>query len=147
MEENILDDIWSDYYSSITTDKSPILNNDKHCKNCNSDSEKFIVTFGDITCKNCGFIQESSIISDDPEWNNYKDESSIIKNSGTRCGNVLDYTNPYDTGNTFIPKFHWSWHLENGIKRYTNLSKIAIRASYTSKQRAFDEGKYSFEKI
>jgi transcription initiation factor TFIIIB Brf1 subunit/transcription initiation factor TFIIB len=42
----------------------------------------------------------------------------------------------------------WSWHLdENGNKRYTNLSKIAIRASYSSKQRAFDEGKYSFEQI
>ena len=143
------EDIWSDYNSSINlTTVKTIEKNGKKCKNCNSDSEKFIVTCGDITCQNCGFIQESSIISDDPEWNNYKDESSIIKNSGTRCGNVLDYTNPYDTGNTFIPRFHWSWHFDDqGVKRYTNLSKIAIRASYSSKQRAFDEGKYSFEKI
>jgi transcription initiation factor TFIIIB Brf1 subunit/transcription initiation factor TFIIB len=42
----------------------------------------------------------------------------------------------------------WSWHLDSeGNKRYTNLAKLAIRASYTSKQRAFDEGKYSFERI
>ena len=65
-----------------------------------------------------------------------------------RAGNVLDSTNPYDTGGEFLPRYHWSWHLdENGVKRYTNLSKIAIRSSYTSKQRAFDEAKYSFEKI
>ena len=42
----------------------------------------------------------------------------------------------------------WTFHYDsNGIKRYTNLSKIAIRFSYSSKQRAFDEGKYSFEQI
>ena len=71
-----------------------------------------------------------------------------MNGSGIRCGNVLDITNPYDTGNTFVPKYHWSWHFDDqGVKRYTNLSKIAIRTSYSSKQRAFDEGKYSFEKI
>jgi len=81
-------------------------------------------------------------------YNIYYVEEGVVNGSGIRCGNVLDSTNPYDTGNTFVPKYHWSWHLdENGVKRYTNLSKIAIRTSYSSKQRAFDEGKYSFEKI
>ena len=71
-----------------------------------------------------------------------------MSNTGIRCGNVLDPSNPYDVGNTFIPRYHWVWHLDqDGNKRYTNLSKLAIRASYSSKQRAFDEGKYSFEKI
>jgi transcription initiation factor TFIIIB Brf1 subunit/transcription initiation factor TFIIB len=150
MEEQEFEEIWSDYYSHVEEIKGTILikKNEMNCKNCNSDRDQFIVVAkdGDIVCKNCGYVQEMCIISDTPEWNNCKDENSG-KSSGTRCGNVLDSTNPYDTGNTFIPKFHWSWHLENGVKRYTNLSKIAIRASYSSKQRAFDEGKYSFEKI
>ena len=148
MESELIDEAWSDFFTEIgkennTTDKE---NCDLNCIKCKTNND-LVVSNGDLLCKKCGIIKESRILSDDPEWNNYKEEGNG-KVSVTRCGNVLDPTNPYDTGNTFIPKYMWSWHFdENGVKRYTNLSKIAIRASYTSKQRAFDEGKYSFEKI
>jgi transcription initiation factor TFIIIB Brf1 subunit/transcription initiation factor TFIIB len=142
-----LDDIWNDFFTSKLELKENVEKDTNDCKGCGSNKDTFIVNSGDIVCITCGLVQESSIISDDPEWNNYV-EDGVMNGSGIRCGNVLDTTNPYDTGNTFVPKYHWSWHFdENGIKRYTNLSKIAIRTSYSSKQRAFDEGKYSFEKI
>ena len=119
-----LDSIWNDFNSSLNLN---VTENDqfekKLCKNCNSDESNFIITEGDITCR-CGFVQDSRIVSEGPEWNNYT-EDGVINGSGIRCGTILDSTNPYDTGNTFIPKYHWSWHLdENGVKRYTNLSKI-----------------------
>ena len=118
-----------------------------NCKVCNADHNTFIITSGDLTCQNCGLVQEMCTISDEPDWNSYV-EDGVVNGSGIRCGNVLDSTNPYDTGGAFIPRFMWSWHFdENGVKRYTNLSKIAIRSTYTSKQRAFDEGKYSFERV
>jgi transcription initiation factor TFIIIB Brf1 subunit/transcription initiation factor TFIIB len=150
--EDPLDDSWNDFFASklsITENDSNQISNKKNCKDCDSKQDTFVIntTDGDIVCVKCGLIQESCIISEQGEWNNYSEEG-VINSGNARCGNVLDSTNPYDTGNTFVPKYHWVWHYdENGVKRYTNLSKIAIRTSYTSKQRAFDEGKYSFEKI
>jgi transcription initiation factor TFIIIB Brf1 subunit/transcription initiation factor TFIIB len=142
--ESFEEEAWNDLEMSISQNTPKNLS--KNCKRCNESPEKFLITEGDLVCRNCGFVQEQCIISDDPEWGNYSEEG--VKGSTMRCGNVLDPTNPYDTGANFIPKYHWTWHLdENGVKRYTNLSKIAIRGSYTSKQRAFDEGKYSFEHI
>jgi transcription initiation factor TFIIIB Brf1 subunit/transcription initiation factor TFIIB len=144
MDDDELDDLWSDFFKSSLKEKEKESTN---CKGCGSDKNTFAVNEGDLVCINCGLIQEARVISDEAEWNSYV-EDGVVNGSGIRCGNVLDATNPYDTGNTFVPKYHWSWHLdENGVKRYTNLSKIAIRTSYSSKQRAFDEGKYSFEKI
>jgi transcription initiation factor TFIIIB Brf1 subunit/transcription initiation factor TFIIB len=149
------DDAWNDFFTSKLSINSDDNSNDNekdiktnsNCKNCGSKSDNFLIDCGDLICIKCGTIQESSMISDNPEWNNYV-EDGVMNGSGIRCGHVLDVTNPYDTANTFIPKYHWTWHLDaEGNKRYTNLSKIAIRSSYTSKQRAFDEGKYSFEKI
>ena len=142
-----IDEAWDDFQNFLDLKNEKNEKENTNCKGCGSCKDTFTIRSGDIVCIECGLVQESSIISDDPEWNNYVEEG-VINGSGIRCGNVLDSTNPYDTGNTFVPKYHWSWHLdENGVKRYTNLSKIAIRTSYTSKQRAFDEGKYSFEKI
>lgn len=140
------EDIWSDFFTSLSIDENDKEDSSNKCKNCN-ESQYLLMIHGDLTCTACGLVNESHSISDDPEWNNYTEEG-IIKSSGMRCGNVLDPTNPYDTGGEFLQKYHWSWHLDSeGNKRYTNLSKIAIRSSYTSKQRAFDEAKYSFEKI
>ena len=149
--DNIDDDSWNDFFASklsITEkEKKTESKESKNCVCCGNNQDEFIVENGDLICIKCGVIQESRIISNEPEWNNYV-EDGVMNGAGIRCGNILDATNPYDTGNTFVPKYHWSWHLdENGVKRYTNLSKIAIRTSYSSKQRAFDEGKYSFEKI
>jgi transcription initiation factor TFIIIB Brf1 subunit/transcription initiation factor TFIIB len=141
------EEIWDDFYKSTDTlppEPETTIGPDR-CKNCKNDS--LHVINGDITCTECGLIFESSIISKEAEWNNYSDEG-VMDNSGIRCGSVLDYTNPYDTASDFIPKFMWSWHFDDqGNKRYTNLAKVAIRCSYSSKQRAFDEAKYSFEKI
>ena len=124
MDYNVqeIDDIWSEYFTEI---KGNQISKDesKICKNCKND--RFNIINGDLMCT-CGFIIESRVVSDEPEWNNYV-EDGVMNGSGIRCGNVLDITNPYDTGSTFIPKYMWSWHLdENGVKRYTNLSKIAL---------------------
>ena len=139
------EEIWDTFFSQI--DKPVPVEKKSNCKVCDTNYNEFIINSGDVICTSCGTIQEERIVSDEAEWNNYTEEG-VVNSSGMRCGNVLDPTNPYDTAGDYIPKYHWSWHLdEQGNKRYTNLSKIAIRASYTSKQRAFDEGKYSFEKI
>ena len=139
------EEIWDTFFSQI--DKPVAVEKKSNCKVCDTHYNDFIINSGDVICTSCGTIQEERIVSDEAEWNNYTEEG-VVNSSGMRCGNVLDPTNPYDTAGDYIPKYHWSWHLdEQGNKRYTNLSKIAIRASYTSKQRAFDEGKYSFEKI
>jgi transcription initiation factor TFIIB len=143
--ESLIEEAWEDLFAHLSISKEEKINNS--CKKCQSSPESFVVTNGDIVCRGCGLVQEARIISDDPEWNNYVEEG-VMNSSGMRCGNVLDPTNPYDTAGDFIPKYMWSWHLDDqGKKRYTNLSKLAIRASYSSKQRAFDEGKYSFEHI
>jgi transcription initiation factor TFIIIB Brf1 subunit/transcription initiation factor TFIIB len=142
--EDDLDDIWKDFYTSISFDEKKCEQNSNNCKNCKQNN--FTVLEGDRTCVDCGFINESRVISDELESNNFSEEG--IASSLMRCGNILDPSNPYDTGSEFLPKYHWVWHLDDeGVKRYTNLSKLAIRVSYTSKQRAFDEAKYSFEKI
>ena len=141
-----IEESWDDFFAekNETENTQNIIAN---CKNCGSKADTFLTNRGEITCITCGFIQEAGVLSTDPEWNNYV-EDGVMNGSGIRCGNILDPTNPYDTGNTFIPRYMWSWHLDDqGVKRYTNLSKIAIRTTYSSKQRAFDEGKYSFEKI
>lgn len=141
------DEIWQDFFASNGLQQKEEIECNQGCKKCGKSNETFVILSGDLICTNCGTVQQSRMISDDPEWNNYV-EDGVINGSGIRCGNVLDITNPYDNGNTFVPKYHWSWHLDaEGNKRYTNLSKIAIRTSYSSKQRAFDEGKYSFERI
>ena len=140
-----LDEIWAHFLSEKETNKQIIVHSS--CKQCNTHNGAFITTNGDIVCPGCGLVQEERIISEEAEWNNYV-EDGVMNSSGMRCGNILDPTNPYDTASNFIPKYMWTWHLdEAGNKRYTNLSKLAIRASYSSKQRAFDEGKYSFEHI
>jgi len=147
MESIDEDEAWNDYFSQLSLESETSKTISKNCKQCNTPPEQFRQSNGDILCLECGLVQEARFISEDPEWNNYV-EDGVMNSSGMRCGSVLDPTNPYDTGGDFIPKYHWSWHFdENGVKRYTNLSKLAIRASYTSKQRAFDEGKYSFEFI
>jgi transcription initiation factor TFIIIB Brf1 subunit/transcription initiation factor TFIIB len=146
MDYNVqeIDDIWSEYFTEI---KGNQISKDesKICKNCKND--RFNIINGDLMCT-CGFIIESRVVSDEPEWNNYTSEDGVMGSNGNRAGTIIDPTNPYDKGELFLPKYHWSWHLdENGVKRYTNLSRLAIRSVYTSKQRAFDEAKYSFEII
>ncbi len=100
------------------------------------------------TCINCGIVADISPISSKPDWNNFSDESGTKKNN-ERCGAVSDPTNPYDNaGGLYVPKYMWmKSYNEEGKPYYYNLSKIAIRTSYSSKQRAFDEGKYSFQSV
>jgi transcription initiation factor TFIIIB Brf1 subunit/transcription initiation factor TFIIB len=142
-----LDDLWNDFYTSVNLkeEKKKCEQKSNNCKHCNQE-DSFVILEGSVTCTDCGYIFQTCVISDDPEWTNSSEDG--IPGSLMRCGNVLDPTNPYDTGSEFLPKYHWTWHLDSeGNKRYTNLSRLAIRVSYTSKQRAFDEAKYSFEKI
>jgi transcription initiation factor TFIIIB Brf1 subunit/transcription initiation factor TFIIB len=146
----LIDEIWNDLQEYQNKNEQICTQTiQKKCINNNCNNIDFIYQQrdGDIVCTSCGSVQESHYICDDPEWNNYV-EDGVMNSNGARCGNIVDPTNPYDTGSLFIPKYMWSWHYDSeGKKRYTNLSKYAIRIGYTSKQRAFDEGKYSFERI
>jgi len=146
----LIDEIWNDLQEYQNKNEQICTETiQKKCINNNCNNIDFIYQQrdGDIVCTSCGSVQESHYICDDPEWNNYV-EDGVMNSNGARCGNIVDPTNPYDTGSLFIPKYMWSWHYDSeGKKRYTNLSKYAIRIGYTSKQRAFDEGKYSFERI
>jgi transcription initiation factor TFIIIB Brf1 subunit/transcription initiation factor TFIIB len=146
----LIDEIWNDLQEYQNKNEQICTQTiQKKCINNNCNNIDFIYQQrdGDIVCRSCGSVQESHYICDDPEWNNYV-EDGVMNSNGARCGNIVDPTNPYDTGSLFIPKYMWSWHYDSeGKKRYTNLSKYAIRIGYTSKQRAFDEGKYSFERI
>jgi len=146
----LIDEIWNDLQEYQNKNEQTCTQTiQKKCINNNCNNIDFIYQQrdGDIVCTSCGSVQESHYICDDPEWNNYV-EDGVMNSNGARCGNIVDPTNPYDTGSLFIPKYMWSWHYDSeGKKRYTNLSKYAIRIGYTSKQRAFDEGKYSFERI
>ena len=142
-----LDEIWSELLSINNNNN----NNNKSikCKNSKCENNSFVTDYsvGDVICTVCGSIQESHLISDQAEWNNYSEDGCVSK-SAARCAPPLDYTNPYETSSHFVPKNLWSFYYDsNGIKRYSNLSRLAMRLSYTSKQRAFNEGKYSFEHI
>jgi len=120
---------------------------DKNCKNCKSSDFITDYSVGDVICTKCGVVQESHIFNDEAEWNNYS-EDGVLGKSMARCGPALDYTNPYENTNLFVPKNLWSIYYDSeGVKRYSNLSRLQMRMSYTSKQRAFNEGKYSFEHI
>ena len=151
MNNDLIDEIWNEL-QEYRNETEPICKQitQKNCINKLCNNNDFSLQHnreGDIVCTSCGTVQESHYICDDPEWNNYV-EDGVMNSNGARCGSVKDPTNPYDTEALFIPRFMWSFHYDSeGKKRYTNLSKYSIRTSYTSKQRAFDEGKYSFERI
>jgi len=139
-----LESLWNEF--SINTKIETKKNIDNCCKNCKSLNIICDVRVGDIICNSCGAVQESHVILDEAEWNNYSEDGVLGKNMA-RCGPALDYTNPYEVSNIFVPKNLWSFHYQDGIKRYSNLSRLQMRLSYTSKQRAFNEGKYDFEHI
>jgi transcription initiation factor TFIIIB Brf1 subunit/transcription initiation factor TFIIB len=144
-DEDILTHIWNDLLS--IEDKPTFSKNNNVCNNCGSNEIFLDTSVGDLLCNTCGFIKESHYILDEAEWNNYTDDNSPSVNNA-RCGPGADYTNPYDSGNTYVPKNLFGIYFDaDGNKRYSNISRLAMRMSYTSKQRAFNEGKYTFENI
>ena len=118
----------------------------KKCQNCDADENDLLndASSGQIVCTQCGFVIDGHLIDDGAEWNNYTDEFGKI-GSGERCGPALDPTNPFDTIGTWTPKMLVTCYNSDGTKYVRNLQKLAIRTSYTSKHRAFNEGKYDFE--
>ena len=167
MENNnnleLLDNLWDEFIicnnnNNNNNNKNELIifnNKDNNetknkCKNNNCKSTKLITDFrvGDIICSGCGAIYESHLISQEAEWNNYS-EDGVSGKSNARCGAPLDYTNPYEVSTHFIPKnlITFNYDKETGEKRYSNLSRLSMRLFYTSKQRAFNEGKYDFEHI
>ena len=74
--EEIEDDSWNDYFASklsIQNNSSCVENNSnqysKDCKNCGSNNESFIINSGDVVCVKCGFIQESTEVSQSFRYN------------------------------------------------------------------------------
>jgi transcription initiation factor TFIIIB Brf1 subunit/transcription initiation factor TFIIB len=149
LELSDLESLWDNFKINEPVSNNEVSNNNNtKCNHCNS-INSFITDFkvGDVICTNCGLVTQSRIILDEAEWNNYS-EDGVSGKSMARCGPALDYTNPYETSGIFIPKNLWSIYYDSeGIKRHSNLSRLAMRIGYTSKQRAFNEGKYDFEHI
>jgi transcription initiation factor TFIIIB Brf1 subunit/transcription initiation factor TFIIB len=102
--ESEIENIWKDFFTDIGVGIQESKNESKKCQNCNN--EFFTIINGDLLC-NCGFVIESRVILDDAEWNNYSEEG-VMNSSGIRAGNVIDPTNPFDHGEHFLPKYHWS---------------------------------------
>jgi len=124
------------------------VNNSKKCSNCNADNSEFLEdnSLGQIVCCNCGFVVQSNLIDSGPEWNNYSDEFGRM-GSGQRCGPSLDPTNPFDSLGTWTPNLYMTFYNSDGTKYVKNLQRLTISTCYTSKQRAFNEGKYAFENV
>ena len=121
IQQELIDESWNDYFSHLSLNTQQSENEIQKCKNCKN--EVLYTMNGDVTCTLCGSILECGVISQEAEWNNYSEEG-VMNKSNIRCGNVLDYTNPYDTAGDFIPRFMWSWHFDDqGVKRYTNFRK------------------------
>jgi len=63
-----LENLWKDFetFNTITISKN---SNDKNCKNCGTDSKKFITDHksGDVICTECGTVAVERFISDEPE--------------------------------------------------------------------------------
>ena len=123
--------------------------NVKSCKHCGADENESILdqASGQVVCTECGFVIESSYIDPGAEWNNYVDDMGG-RTSGERCGGVLDPTNPFDSiGSIMAPNIFTKITLPDGKVITKNLKNTYIRTHYTSKQRAFNEGKYAFDNI
>ena len=118
------------------------------CKNCDADEDciQLDTASGQVVCTECGFVTESSYIDPGAEWNNYTDDMGG-RTSGERCGGALDPTNPFDTVGTMAPNLRTRVTLPDGRTIVKNLKNTYIRTHYTSKQRAFNEGKYAFDQI
>jgi len=90
MDSIELDSLWKDFDECTSEPDTPntpenpntpntpenpntIHEKTKNCKNCDGSSENFVthLSDGDVICPNCGIVQESHYITDDPEWNNY----------------------------------------------------------------------------
>ena len=131
----------------IIPDSHP-QNKKRECENCNADESNHFCdsAAGHTVCTKCGWVISEHIIDDGAEWNNYSDDFGQIDN-GERCGPALDITNPYDNLGTWTPSIKVVCYTNDGTKIIKNLQKTAIRTTYTSKQRAFNEGKYAFETV
>lgn len=63
---------------------------DRRCRNCQSQSLRVDWAQGDRVCTNCGVVDDQHLLDDRPEWKDFNDAEDIVKGlpSGARCGLV-----------------------------------------------------------
>ena len=121
---------------------------EKECLECGAPEEYFMKSEGHLTCTECGFVQEM-IISDEPEWNNYKNDDGSFKSGQARTSYYVKTNNPFYKESTFMGKgLKCTYIKKDGTKSTFDLSRKHQQMNYDHKQRSFDNVKnYLFEKI
>ena len=76
-------------------------------------------------CMDCGLCLESSEISYEGEWNNYKDESGGFAKNNQRC-DVFTDNNPYSTGGTLLT-----------CHKNSLMAKLQIQQTFSHKQKTY----------
>lgn len=78
-------------------------------------------------CSNCGVVLSSDNISDEPEWNNYSDDTGTRSNTQERCGLPI---------NPLYPNGSLSTKIGNGNNvLFSKIVKLHNRFSWTSEER------------
>lgn len=104
-------EIW-DQFDNVNKDDGDMSDDDfsdsegNYCINddCCAPSEYFVKDNYRVMCTECG-TQQSEIITDEPEWNNYADSSGGFSKDNSRCSFPSKSNNPFESEcKTFIPK-------------------------------------------
>ena len=76
-------------------------------------------------CTKCGVCVNTSNVSYESEWNNYKDETGNYTKNTQRCDTFVD-SNPYSTRGTIIP------YNKNSL-----MAKLQIQQTFSHKQKTY----------
>jgi len=110
---------------------------------CGNTSEQGVAIFApheQVLCDNCGFIFEDNMLSQEAEWNNYRNDSGGPSVNKSRCNTSRDKNNPYDDGyNMQFPKGQMTtFTTPDGKKIQYDMSKRNVW-NIPHKQKAFWE--------
>jgi len=102
--------------SNESNESNQVLRKNKECKH-------EILCEG--VCSICGICVDLHNISNEGEWNNYRDESGGFAKNMQRCDTYVD-TNPYSTGGTLLP-----------FNNKNFISKLQIQNTFSHKQKTY----------
>ena len=76
-------------------------------------------------CTECGLCLYNVNVSNEGEWNNYKDDNGNLTKNMQRCDTYVD-SNPYSTGGTILPG-----------SQNTLMAKLQIQQTFSHKQKTY----------
>lgn len=97
---DILDNIWKDHDSQLSTEK-PVKQSFQKCFCEDLADQKIIYLQCETVCANCGLVLEDNSISDEAEWRCFNNENGFNDN-GNRCGVEIDSLAPIHSFSTVI---------------------------------------------